>query len=315
MDLLFPSDLDLPTADSNPNKPLSPSPSHSPNPTYLGTKQHNTSKWFSAYSNIQPECILPAPRGEITEWCIRTRSRNADGWSDYSNIKVINKYSHPSLFLTNGGFAVEGDMSPYMRNSNSRNGTGNGNGTRNNRSNQNQPEQNSNSNSNNRVDKRVNQDIRRVKKSMSSDGNDSKKSNLMSKSTPNLPPNIGIGGNGVSEGNSKVIVPIPTAVVAGTGARAVKGAKNNKNNSKSKSKPDSGNGSGTNPSDRDRDRSNRVAVNFVPGSAFSATQNNSNTNTNMNSNTNPNTNPNTTGRGYDNGPSTEELFIQRELES
>ena len=55
-------------------------------------------KWHSVYSNLKNETILQAPRPGVMEWGFRVRSKNVDGWSDFSTVRTINKYSHPSLF-------------------------------------------------------------------------------------------------------------------------------------------------------------------------------------------------------------------------
>lgn len=57
------------------------------------------SKWQTVYCNRHHEVILDAPRAEVVvEWQIRVRAKNADGWSRFSSVRVINKHTHPSLF-------------------------------------------------------------------------------------------------------------------------------------------------------------------------------------------------------------------------
>ena len=58
----------------------------------------SVSKWHSVYANLKSETVLQAPRPGVMEWGFRVRAKNADGWSDFSTVRTINKYSHPSLF-------------------------------------------------------------------------------------------------------------------------------------------------------------------------------------------------------------------------
>lgn len=260
---------------------------HKPrSPNYVAAKQQNTTKWLNAYSNIQPECVLPAPRSGIAEWCLRVRARNADGWSPYSNVRIISKYSHPSLFLTYGGYAVENEAShsPYATHSNSRCNSRN--------SNTYQPEMHATQATGNRM---VNPEIKKVKKSGSVDGGD-RIHNLMSKSTPNMPPSVMISSANKVD-NSKVVVP---TAVAGTGARAAKGVKEKPKNKKVTEKTEN----------------SKMLGNLNPNSAFSATQNKSKFQSiedSISGDGNGNGFHYSSRASYENGPSVEELFIEREL--
>ena len=56
-------------------------------------------RWHNAYCNLKSETVLPSPRPGVTEWLLRVRAKNSDGWSDFSAVRTISKFTHPSLFV------------------------------------------------------------------------------------------------------------------------------------------------------------------------------------------------------------------------
>ena len=55
-------------------------------------------KWEIVYDNILTNVKCASPEVDHAEWHIRVRSRNSNGWSDFSPILKMNGQTHPSLF-------------------------------------------------------------------------------------------------------------------------------------------------------------------------------------------------------------------------
>mmetsp|Transcript_30988 Transcript_30988/g.44521 ORF Transcript_30988/g.44521 Transcript_30988/m.44521 type:complete len:675 (+) Transcript_30988:854-2878(+) len=54
--------------------------------------------WVILYNNLNRRLKLDPPKSNVSAWNIRIRSRNAVGWSPFSEILVVNGLTHPSLF-------------------------------------------------------------------------------------------------------------------------------------------------------------------------------------------------------------------------
>jgi hypothetical protein len=56
-------------------------------------------QWTTVYSKQYTEAILPPPQKGVAEWRFRVRAKNSEGYSFFSIPLVINRQTHPSLFI------------------------------------------------------------------------------------------------------------------------------------------------------------------------------------------------------------------------
>lgn len=82
--------LQLQELESNPTAPRAGS---------NGIEEVPIPRWQNAYCNLTSETILSSPRPGVTEWLLRVRAKNSDGWSEFSAVRSISKFTHPSLFV------------------------------------------------------------------------------------------------------------------------------------------------------------------------------------------------------------------------
>mmetsp|Transcript_16449 Transcript_16449/g.17790 ORF Transcript_16449/g.17790 Transcript_16449/m.17790 type:complete len:635 (+) Transcript_16449:54-1958(+) len=75
---------------------LDPSSSSSLQHIYQGNKRPIT--WKIIYDNLNRSVKMFSPKDNDGEWWIRVRAKNAEGWSGFSSLCVINHFNYPSLF-------------------------------------------------------------------------------------------------------------------------------------------------------------------------------------------------------------------------
>lgn len=59
-------------------------------------------RWNNVYNNFQNTCYLPLPAVDCLEWRLRLKAKNSEGWSGYGPVLVVNRNSHPILFVAKG---------------------------------------------------------------------------------------------------------------------------------------------------------------------------------------------------------------------
>jgi hypothetical protein len=55
-------------------------------------------KWEIVYDSLLASVKCGSPSGDQSEWHLRVRARNSEGWSDFGPVLKINAQTHPSLF-------------------------------------------------------------------------------------------------------------------------------------------------------------------------------------------------------------------------
>lgn len=63
------------------------------------TNDKPPSEWTIIYNNLNRKVKIDAPDNSTeAEWSVRVRSKNSEGWSEFSPVLVVNGLTHPSLF-------------------------------------------------------------------------------------------------------------------------------------------------------------------------------------------------------------------------
>ena len=55
-------------------------------------------KWCVVYCKQYTEAMIPAPGRGVLEWKFRVRAQSSEGWSPWSPILSVNRWSHPKIF-------------------------------------------------------------------------------------------------------------------------------------------------------------------------------------------------------------------------
>jgi hypothetical protein len=63
-----------------------------------GNTRRGAQTWKIIYDNLNRHVKLFSPREGDGEWWIRVRAKNNEGWSNFSNVLMINHYNFPTLF-------------------------------------------------------------------------------------------------------------------------------------------------------------------------------------------------------------------------
>lgn len=67
--------------------------------------------WRTVYLNVANTCKCDPPQRGIVEWACRVRALNTNGWSNYSDVLILNCKTHSNIFLSDfkSSTIVEGE--------------------------------------------------------------------------------------------------------------------------------------------------------------------------------------------------------------